>query len=81
MSKKTEGTNSKTSSTMTIHETSFPTISVKLDGTNYGVWSQLLEMYIANRRKKEYIARQKVVRIETDPNYDEWGAEDALVKS
>lgn len=72
MSKKTEGTNSKTSSTMTIHETSFPTISVKLDGTNYGVWSQLLEMYIA---------RQKVVRIETDPNYDEWGAEDALVKS
>ena len=64
--------NTKKPSTVTIHETSFPTISIKLDGANYHIWSQIMEMHIAGR---------KVAPVENDSSYDEWKAEDALVKS
>ena len=62
MSEKTEVNipSSNKPSTMTIHETSFPTISIKLDSANYRVWSQIVEMYIASRRKEEYIIGRKV---------------------
>ena len=63
--------NSKRSSKVTIHENASPTISIKLDGTNYRVWSQILEMHIAGRNKKGYITRRKVAPTEDDPNYDE----------
>ena len=66
---------------MTIHETTSPTIYIKLDGTNYRVWSQILEMHIAGRKKKGYITRRNVAPIEDDSNYDEWDAEGALVQS
>ena len=73
--------NSKKPSTVTIHKTSFPTISIKLDGPNYRVWSQIMEMHVTGRRKKGYITRRKVAPTENDPSYDEWEAKDALVKS
>ena len=50
--------NSKKLSTVTIHETSSP-IHIKLDGTNYRVWSKILEMHIAGRKKKGYITERK----------------------
>ena len=34
---------------VTIHETASPTISIELDGANYRVWSQILEIHIAVR--------------------------------
>lgn len=71
----------KKSSMVTVHETTFPPISIKLDGANYRVWSQVMEMHIAGRRKKGYINGRKAVPTESDPNYDEWEAENALVKS
>ena len=73
--------NSKKPSIMTVHETSFPTISIKLDGANYLVWSQIMEMHIVGRRKKGYIIGRKAAPTENDPSYDEWEAKDALVKS
>ena len=66
---------------VTIHETPSPTIFIKLDGTNYRVWSQILEMHIVGRKEKGYITGNKVAPAEDDPNYDEWEAEDALFKS
>eukprot|EP00257_Ricinus_communis_P028438 XP_025015852.1 uncharacterized protein LOC112537423 isoform X1 [Ricinus communis] len=72
--------NSKKLSTMTIHET-FSPIYIKLDGSNYRVWSKILEMHIVGRKKKGYITGRKVIPTEDDPGYDEWEAEDALVKS
>ena len=71
----------KKSPMLTIHETSFPTISVKLDGTNYRVWSQIMEMYIAGKRKKGYLTGRKVAPADDDPSYDEWDADDKTVKS
>ena len=59
MSKKTKVNilDSKKPSTMIVHEISFPTISIKLDSANYRVWSKIMEMHIASRRKKGYITR------------------------
>ena len=57
-------------STMTVHETSSP-IHIKLDGSNYRVWSQVLEMHIAGKKKKGYIIGRKAAPKENDPRYDE----------
>ena len=83
MSQKTEMNipHSKKPSTMTVHKTSFPTISIKLDGANYRVWSQIMKMSIVGRRKKGYITIRKVAPAENNPRYDEWEAEDAMVNS
>ena len=71
---------SKMQPTVTIQETN-TSIHIKLDGTNYRIWSKVLEMHIAGRKKKGYITGRKIAPSESDPNYDEWEAEDALVKS
>jgi hypothetical protein len=39
-----------------------------------------MEMHIAGRRKKGYINGRKAAPAESDPSYDDWEAEDALVK-
>ena len=44
---------SKKASTVTVHKTSFPTILIELDGTNYSVWSQIMEMHIVGRRNSK----------------------------
>ena len=67
--------NSKKSSMINIHEIASLTISIKLNGVNYHVWSQILNMPITGKKKKEYITGRKVALVEDDPNYDEWEAE------
>ena len=41
-----------------VHESIAAPISVKLDNTNYGVWSQVAEMYISAKDKLGYINRE-----------------------
>lgn len=36
-------------------ETSAALIGIKLDGTNYALWSQIVEMYISGKEKLGYI--------------------------
>ena len=55
--------NSKKPSMVTIHEIASPIISIKLDGANYHVCSQILEMHIASRKKKGYISGRKVLQV------------------
>ena len=43
----------KKTSTVTVHKTSFPTMSIELDGANYHVWSQIMEMHIVGRRNSK----------------------------
>ena len=68
-------------SIVTIHETSFPTISIKLNSTNYCVWSQIMDMHFVGRRKKGSIIGRKAPPAKNNPSYDEWEAKDVLVKS
>ena len=57
---------SKKPSTVTVHKTSFPTISIKLDVANYRIWSQIMEIHIVGRRKKGYIIGRKAAPTEND---------------
>ena len=45
---------SKKASIVIVYKTSFPMISIKLDGANYRVWSQIVEMHIAGKRNERY---------------------------
>ncbi|PNX89541.1 hypothetical protein L195_g045661, partial [Trifolium pratense] len=65
-------TSSTTPSTVTVHETSSPPVSIILDGANYQIWSQIMEMHIAGRKKKGYINGRKAAPAESDPKYDDW---------
>lgn len=66
--------------TSLVHETSSP-IHIKLDGTNYRVWSKLLEMHITGRKKRTHIFCELTLPKEDDSTYGEWVADDAIVKS
>lgn len=80
MAEDSENSENKPIYPVTIHETS-PSIPIKLDGTNYRVWSKVLEIFIAGKEMKGYITGRKLAPAENDPSFDKWEAEDARVKS
>ncbi|PNX91449.1 hypothetical protein L195_g047580, partial [Trifolium pratense] len=51
-----------------------------LDESNYDVWSQLMEMHIAEREKLSYIRGKMKKLEETDDGYEKWYAENQKVK-
>lgn len=55
-------------------------IGVKLNGTNYALWSQVVELYISGKDKLGYINGEIPQPQETDPSYRKWRTEDAVVK-
>lgn len=55
-------------------------ISIKLDGSNYGLWSQVVEMYISGKDKLGYINGDYPQPPETDPSFRKWRTENAMVK-
>ena len=55
-------------------------ISIKLDGTNYALWSQVVEMYIAGRDKLGYLNGELTLPASTDPSFQKWRIENAIVK-
>ncbi|KAJ8625751.1 hypothetical protein MRB53_034281 [Persea americana] len=55
-------------------------ISIKLDGSNYGLWSQVVEMYISGKDKLGYINGDYHHPPETDPSFRKWRTENAMVK-
>ena len=55
-------------------------IGVKLNDTNYALWSQVVEMYISGKDKLGYINGEFPQPQETDPGYRKWRTENAVVK-
>ncbi|XP_073123023.1 uncharacterized protein [Henckelia pumila] len=55
-------------------------ISIKLDGSNYGLWSQVVEMYISGKDKLGYINGDQPQPPENDPSFRKWRTENATVK-
>ncbi|XP_039685419.1 uncharacterized protein [Medicago truncatula] len=53
---------------------------IVLDESNYDVWSQLMEMHIAEREKLSYIRGKMKKLSETDDGYEKWYAENQKVK-
>ncbi|RVW71211.1 Retrovirus-related Pol polyprotein from transposon TNT 1-94 [Vitis vinifera] len=55
-------------------------IGIKLDGTNYALWSQVVEMYVAGKDKLGYINSDLPQPLTTDPSFRRWRTENATVK-
>jgi hypothetical protein len=53
---------------------------IKLNGQNYELWSQIMEMFISSRDKLGLITDKIRQPILTDPTYSKWRAENAIVK-
>ena len=55
-------------------------IGIKLDGTNYALWSQIVVMYISGKDKLGYINGDLPQPPQTDPAFGKWRTENAVVK-
>ena len=55
-------------------------MGIKLDGQNYALWSQVMEMYIAGKDKLGYILGDIPQPEPTDPTFRKWRTENAVVK-
>ncbi|KAI5332836.1 hypothetical protein L3X38_022965 [Prunus dulcis] len=62
------------------HDSSAAPTIVKLNGTNYSVWSQLLELHVAGKRKYGYLTGASAAPALADSNYNKWYAENAIGK-
>ncbi|KAF5464122.1 hypothetical protein F2P56_014227 [Juglans regia] len=72
-------TRAQTSSLPTADSPMIP-ISIKLDGSNYGLWSQVVEMYISRKDKLGYINGDYPPPPENDSSFRKWRTENAMVK-
>ena len=55
-------------------------IGIKLEGSNYALWSQVVKMYISGKDKLGYINVDFPQPLETDPSFRKWQTENAIVK-
>jgi hypothetical protein len=55
-------------------------IGIKLDGSNYALWSQVVEMYISGKDKLGYINVDIIQPAQTDPSFRKWRTDNAVVK-
>ncbi|KAK6941083.1 Retrotransposon Copia-like, N-terminal [Dillenia turbinata] len=61
-------------------ETFAAQIGIKLDGTNYALWSQIVEMYILGKDKLGYINGDLPPPSQTDPTFRKWCTNNTIVK-
>jgi hypothetical protein len=61
--------------TAATHESVAAPIGIKLNDTNYGLWSQVVEMYISGKDKLGYINGDLPQPTETDPAFRKWRTE------
>ena len=73
-------TRAQTSSQPSLTEASITPISIKLGGSNYALWSQVVEMYISSKDKLGYINGDFPQPVETDLSFRRWRTKNAIVK-
>ena len=63
-------------------QTEYPAaqIGIKLNGTNYAIWSQIMEMYISGRDKLGYINGDLSQPTPIDQTFRQWRTENSIVK-
>jgi hypothetical protein len=65
--------------TAATHESVVDLIGIKLNDTNYGLWSQVVEIYISGKDKLGYINENIPQSIETYPAFRKWRTKIAVV--
>lgn len=63
-----------------INDSSAAPTGIKLDGSNYALWSQVVEMNISAKDKLGYINGDLPQPSETDPTFRKWRTENSVVK-
>lgn len=53
---------------------------IQLDETNYDLWSQIMEMHIAEKEKLSFIIGKSSTLAKEDEGYDKWYADNQKVK-
>ncbi|KAJ0089835.1 hypothetical protein Patl1_14911 [Pistacia atlantica] len=61
-------------------EPSVASIGIKLNETNYALWSQVVEMYISSKDKLGYINGDIPQPSSIDPTFRKWRTDNAIVK-
>ncbi|KAJ0045362.1 hypothetical protein Pint_05392 [Pistacia integerrima] len=77
--KMTEALTKVQTPTMTTEPFATP-IGIKLNETNYALWSQVVEMYISGKNKLGYINGDIPQPSSTDPTFRKWRTDNAIVK-
>ncbi|MCI32447.1 hypothetical protein A2U01_0053661, partial [Trifolium medium] len=62
------------------NDSSAAQIGIKLDDSNYPLWSQVVEMFISGKDKLGYINGELPQPELTDPSYRRWRTENSIVK-
>ncbi|XP_071694725.1 uncharacterized protein [Rutidosis leptorrhynchoides] len=76
-----EGESSKNSQVpLIIHSEGVFNAGITLTESNYDVWSQLMEMHIAEREKLSFIRGKPAPPAESEVGYEKWYAENQKVK-
>ena len=65
--------------TLTTEPSTAP-IGIKLDGTNYALWSKVVEMYISGKDKLGYINGDIPQSPSIDPTFRQWRTDNVIVK-
>ena len=78
--KMTEILNKVQTSSQTPSDFSNAPIGIKLNGSNYAFWSQVVEMYISGKDELGYITGDSPQPLKTDPLFQKWRTENAIVK-
>ncbi|RVW24805.1 hypothetical protein CK203_080312 [Vitis vinifera] len=73
-------TKNQTQTHLLTYDTSAAQIGIKLDGTNYALWSQVVEMYTSGKGKLGYINGDFLQPEPTDSTFRRWRTENAIVK-
>ena len=73
-------TRAQTSPQPLLADSSTAPIGIKLEGSNYALWSQVVETYISGKDKLGYINGDSPQPPETDPSFRRWRTENAIVK-
>ncbi|KAI5318281.1 hypothetical protein L3X38_037989 [Prunus dulcis] len=76
----TLNSNQTTIPTTITYEASAAQIGIKLDGTNYALWSQVVELYISGKDKLGYINGDLPQPPLTAPTFPRWRTENSIVK-
>ena len=73
-------TQNQTQTSSVIYDIVVVPIGIKLDGTNYALWSQIMEMYISGKDKLGYINGDLPPLEPNDLHFRRWRTENSIVK-
>ncbi|KAM2375497.1 hypothetical protein ACFXTH_044250 [Malus domestica] len=62
------------------HDPSTASIGIKLNGANYGVWSHIVEMFVAGKDKLSYLFGSNPQPPIDDPAFTKWHTKNTIMK-